>query len=66
LKELVKEDADVELLRTTIGVGVITASIIRVFIDDIRRYESAKKYAAHAGFVPWVENSNQTIHHVKE
>ncbi|MDR2515880.1 MAG: IS110 family transposase, partial [Spirochaetaceae bacterium] len=23
----------------------------------------AKKYAAYAGLVPWVQNSNETVHH---
>ena len=63
LAELVKEDEDVKLLQTIPGVGIITASTIRAFTDDINRFESAKKYAAYAGLVPWVQNSNQTIHH---
>ncbi len=63
LEELVSEDKDVELLQTIPGVGLITASIIRAFTDDISRYASPKKYAAHAGLVPWVQNSNETIHH---
>ena len=65
LNELVKDDEDVELLKTIPGVGPITASIIRAFTDDIQRFDSAKKYAAYAGLVPWVQNSNQTIHHGK-
>jgi len=65
LAELIKEDEDVELLKTIPGVGSITASIIRAFTDDIQRFDSAKKYAAHAGLVPWVQNSNQTIHQGK-
>ncbi len=65
LAELVKNDNDVELLRTIPGVGLITASIIRAFTDDIQRFDSAGKYAAHAGLVPWVQNSNQTIHQGK-
>lgn len=63
LEELVAEDEDVELLRTIPGVGIITASIIRAYTDDIARYGSTKKYAAHAGLVPWVQNSNMIVHH---
>jgi transposase len=63
LAELVAEDEDVQLLQTMPGVGLITASTIRAYTDDINRYESAKKYAAHAGLVPWVQNSNETIRH---
>lgn len=63
LAELVAEDEDVALLQTIPGVGLITAATIRAYTDDINRYESAKKYAAHAGLVPWVQNSNETIRH---
>lgn len=50
---------DVALLQTIPGVGLITAATVRAYTDDINRYESAKKYAAHAGLVPWVQNSNR-------
>ena len=65
LEELVKDDEVVELLKTIPGVGPITASTIRAFTDDIDRFESAKKYAAYTGLVPWVQNSNESIHHGK-
>jgi len=61
LAELVADDQDVALLQTIPGVGLITAATIRAYTDDINRYENDKKYAAHAGLVPWVQNSNQTI-----
>ena len=63
LAELVAEDEDVELLQTIPGVGLITAATIRAYTDDINRYDSAKSYAAHAGLVPWVQNSNETVRH---
>lgn len=63
LRELVKEDEDVALLETIPGVGLITASTIKAFTDDINRYSSAKKYAAYAGLVPWVQSSNMTTHY---
>ena len=63
LCDLVSKDDDVALLQTIPGVGLITAATIRAHTDDINRYESAKKYAAHAGLVPWVQNSNKTIRH---
>lgn len=63
LEELVKEDEDVTLLQTIPGVGLITATTIRAYTDDIDRFDNAKKYAAYAGLVPWVQNSNMTIHH---
>lgn len=67
LEKMVAQDRDVEedvaLLRTIPGVGLITAATLRAFIDDIHRYESSKKFAAHMGLVPWVQNSNEMIHH---
>jgi len=63
LSDLVSHDEDVALLQSIPGVGLITAATIRAYTDDIDRYESAKRYAAHAGLVPWVQNSNTTIHH---
>jgi len=63
LTELIAADEDVELLQTIPGVGLITAATIRAFTDDIQRFDSPKKYAAYAGLVPWVQNSNTTIRH---
>jgi len=63
LSDIVREDKDIALLKTIPGVGLITAAPVRAYTDDINRYESAKKYAAHAGLAPWVQNSNKTIHH---
>jgi len=63
LAQLVENDEDVELLQTIPGVGLITAATVRAYTDDIGRYDSAKKYAAYSGLVPWVQNSNMTIHH---
>lgn len=63
LENMVDEDKDVELLRTIPGVGLITATTLRAYIDDIDRYASPKKFAAHMGLAPWVQNSNETIHH---
>lgn len=63
LASLIAEDEDVNLLMSIPGVGLITASTIRAHIDDINRYESAKKFASYMGLAPWVQNSNETIHH---
>lgn len=65
LTELIENDAIVTLLQTIPGVGLITASTIRAYTDDIGRFDSAKKYAAYAGLVPWVQNSNMSVHHGK-
>ncbi len=63
LEKLVEEDENVKILKTIPGVGLITAATIRAYVDDINRYESAKRFSAHCGLVPWVQNSNMTIHH---
>jgi transposase len=63
LEELIADDEDVALLQTIPGVGIITASTIRAYTDDIQRFDSPKQYAAYIGLVPWVQNSNETIHH---
>jgi transposase len=47
------------------GCGEISAWTIRAYTDDIRRFARAKKYAAYAGLVPWVQNSNETVRHGK-
>ena len=63
IAEMTAEDRAVQLIMTIPGAGLITAATIRAFTDDIGRYATAGKYAAYAGLVPWVQNSNETIHH---
>ncbi len=63
LEELTKDDQMVARLMSIRGCGKITAWTIRAYTDDIKRFESAKKYAAFCGLVPWVQNSNETVHH---
>ena len=63
LATLTEDDKMVRQLLTIPGCGPITAWTIRAFTDDINRFSSAKKYSAYAGLVPWVQNSNQTVHH---
>jgi len=63
LRSLTKGDRMVELLMTIPGCGEICSWTIRAYTDDIKRFASAKKYASFAGLAPWVQNSNETIHH---
>jgi hypothetical protein len=63
LRALAVGDRVVELLMTIPGCGEICAWTIRAFLDDIKRFDSAKKFAAFAGLVPWVQNSNETVRH---
>lgn len=63
IEERVTGDPVVELLMTIPGVGLITGSTIRAYIDDIGRFRTPKQLAGYAGLVPWVQNSNETIRH---
>jgi len=63
LRGLTEGDRMVELLMTIPGCGEIGAWTIRAWTDDIGRFANPKKYAAFAGLAPWVQDSNETIHH---
>ena len=63
LRALTAGDRMVELLLSIPGCGEIGAWTIRAYTDDIGRFVDAKHYAAYAGLVPWVQNSNETVHH---
>lgn len=65
LHELLDEDEMVKRLLTIRGCGPITAWTIRAYTEDISRFSDAKKYAAFCGLVPWVQDSNKTVHHGK-
>jgi len=63
LRSLAEGDRVVELLMSIPGCGEISAWTIRAYTDDIRRFASSKKYASYAGLAPWVQNSNEVVHH---
>jgi transposase len=63
LESAIKGDRVVELLLTIPGCGKISAAMIRAYTDDINRFSTAKKYSSFSGVVPWVQNSNETVHH---
>jgi transposase len=65
LRRITEEDHVVELLKSIPGCGEISAWTIRAYTDDIKRFTSAKKFASYAGLAPWVQNSNESIHHGK-
>jgi transposase len=62
LKGMVKDDPVVGLLETIPGCGIICAATIRAYVDDIKRFTSAKKFVSYCGLAPWVQNSNETVH----
>jgi transposase len=63
MEALVKDDPVVALIRTIPGAGLITATTIRAYVDDIGRFESPKQLAAYAGLTPWVQNSAERERH---
>lgn len=65
LSELTKDDEMVNRLMTIRGCGKVTDWTIRAYTEDISRFATAKKYAAFCGLVPWVQDSNETVHHGK-
>ena len=65
LGKLTGGDRAVELLQTIPGCGAICSATIRAYVDDIKRFSSGKKFAAYCGLVPWVQNSNERVHHGK-
>ena len=65
LRSLTENDRMVELLKSMPGCGEISAWTIRAYTDDIKRFASAKKYAAYCGLAPWVQTSNETARYGK-
>ena len=63
LQEKTAKDEVVQRIRTIPGAGLITATTIRAFTDDISRFATPAKYASYAGLAPWVQNSNETVRH---
>lgn len=63
IKERTKGDRTVELLKTIPGSGLITATTVRAFVDDIGRFGSYKQLCSYAGLAPWVQNSNRRERH---
>ena len=63
LEEMVKENKQVELLKTIPGVGIINASAIAAYTADMGRFGGDfKRFAAYVGIVPSVHNSNEAVH----
>ena len=63
LEKAAQQRDDVQLLQTIPGCGLISSLTIAVYIDEIQRFASAKKLVSYAGLAPWVQNSNETVHH---
>lgn len=64
IADMVKENEDVELLKTIPGVGPINATTIAAYTSDIKRFDGDyKRFAAYIGIVPSVHNSNESTHY---
>lgn len=64
IDKYVETDERIKLLMSIPGVGKILATTIASYTGDVRdRYKSYKHYCAYTGLVPWVKNSNETVHH---
>lgn len=64
IADMVKENKDVELLKTIPGVGPINATTIAAYTSDIERFDGDyKRFAAYIGIVPSVHNSNESTHY---
>jgi len=59
LKGQVAGDRVVELLMSIPGTGILTATTVRAYMDDITRFRSYKQFSAYAGLAPWVQSSNE-------
>jgi transposase len=59
LIQRVEGDRMVELLMSIPGTGIITASTVRAYADEISRFSGYKQFSAYAGLAPWVQNSNE-------
>lgn len=59
IRELSSGDPAVRWLRSLPGIGAFFSVLIRYEVDDISRFEAAKKFAAYTGLVPSTYASGQ-------
>lgn len=62
IKEMVKEDEDVEILMTMPGIGFVGATTIASFTKNIKRFGGDfKRFSSYLGIVPGVHNFADTV-----
>lgn len=63
LREMVKDDEDVDLLMTIPGVGFLTASTIAAYTKDLeKRFDGDfKRFASYVGIVPSMHSSDDKL-----
>lgn len=59
----VQDDADVNLLITINGIGIMGAAALKAEIDDVTRFPNRSKFRANFGMNPSVRDSADTTHH---
>ena len=63
IKEMTKENENIELLMTMPGIGFIGATTIASYTDNIERFDGDfKRFSSYLGIVPSVHNSADTVH----
>ena len=63
IKEMTKENVNIELLMTMPGIGFIGATTIASYTDNIERFDGDfKRFSSYLGIVPSVHNSADTVH----
>ena len=63
IKEMTKENEDVELLKTVPGIGFVGATTIASYTNNIERFDGDfKKFSSYLGMVPSVHNSADKVH----
>lgn len=62
LDELARDNAGVQLLQTTPGVGPRTAEAVVAFLPEPKRFRTSKQVSAYGGFVPRQYQSTGTDH----
>lgn len=60
LTAIAKKDNRVQLLESIPGVGRKTAEVIVAFMDDAKRFKTARQVSAYAGLVPRQDQSGET------
>jgi transposase len=61
IRRLVRDTAEMELLRTLPGIGWILSAVVVLEIGEIGRFASAERYASYAGTTPRVHASGDKI-----
>lgn len=63
IKEMTKENENIELLMTMPEIGFIGATVIASYTDNIERFDGDfKRFSSYLGIVPSVHNSADTVH----